>query len=430
MKREDFFELLSDIDEEKIISAEKMKEKSKGHLWLKLGASAAVLVAVFALILLTMPKNISDNPPVVEVPDGSNSSNISNIGEYEGPALEEKNGATEEKQNGAFEESGRWMYANDVTENNSGVYGVAVPSFIAYEGSLYGGARFDAQTGEYLATDGKVMFNSKYEFNAYDVKDNENLVGIVINGGVMIYEKLYSFTFKLEDEIYGLKYKVNVGTDYSLGEVVLENVDFTVYRAVSLQNDEQTVGLYIVDISKFLVRQLPEAFNENENHGEFWWIATSIEEMGEIASDAEGVYFEAITLDNLKEDFKSFFGGSYLDKSGKLNIVLTSDTEENREAVLRELGISENAVVFVKGEYTLEYLTELQEKISTAMANGELPFVVSSGVYETINRIVVGVTDDSDGNINKLMAFDEIGGAIVVELSEGASTEELISTVN
>lgn len=413
MKREDFFDLFCGIDEEKVLSAENLKPMKKRNVWLKLSASAAVLVAVFTLAVSTLPEEDSDNPPVIDATDGSN------IGEYSGPV-------TEEKMNGAFEESGRWMYASDVTESDSGVHGVAIPSFIAYDGALYGSADFEAMSGEYLATNGKVMFNSKYEFNAYEVKGNENLVGIVINGGVMVYDRLYSFMFNLDDEIYGLNYKVNVGAEYSLGEKVLENDDFTVYRAIPIQTDEQIADLYIVDISKYLIRNLPEIFNENENFGEFWWIATPIEENGELASDAEGVYYEAVTLDNLKDELKSVFGGSYVDNSGKLNIVLTSDTDENREAVLRELGISESVVVFVKGKYTLEYLTELQEKISKAMTNGELPFVVSSGIYETTNRIVAGVTDNNDDNINKLMALDEMGGAILVEAAERAFTQELI----
>ncbi len=441
MKKEDLFDCFSEIDEKKIISAGNMNAGSKRHIWLKLGASAAVLCAAFALVVMTLPKNISNNPPIVDVPDGSNisnNSNISNIGEYSGPVTEEKmNGAKEETKNGALEESGRWMYASDVTENDSGVHGVAIPSFIAYDGALYGGSDFEALSGEYLATDGKVMFNSKYEFNAYNVKDNENLVGIVINGGVMIYEKLYSFTFKLEDEIYGLKYTAKIGTDYSLGEVILETDDFTVYRAIRLGDDEMVYGEYIVDISKFLVRQFPNAFNENENHGEFRWIATPLEKLEDasvdvdgVAEGVDGVYVEAVNLDTLKKELADVYCGSYIDGNGKLNVVLTADTPEIRSAVCEELCVSENVTMFVKGKYTLVYLTNLQEKISTAMANGEFPFVVTSGVYETINRIVVGVTNDSEDNIKKLMALDEIGGAIVVEVLGSAFTEELLSTVN
>ena len=143
------------------------------------------------------------------------------------------------------------------------------------------------------------------------------------------------------------------------------------------------------------------------------------------------MYFEAITLDSLKEDLRVIFGGSYVDKSGKLNIVATAEiTEETKLSVCNELGVSKDVVTFVKGKYTLEYLTELQEKISAAMADGELPFVVSSAIYENINRIVVGVTDDSEENINKLTALDELGGAIMVEASEKAFTDMLPASVN
>ena len=162
MKKEDLFDLFCGIDEEKVLSAETLKPMKKRNVWLKLSASAAVLVAVFALAVSTLSEKDSDNPPVIDATDGNN------VGEYSASVNEEKNGATEEK-NGAIE---RWMYASDVTEGDSGVHGVAIPSFIAYDGALYGSADFEVMSGEYLATENKVMFNSKYEFNAYEVKDN------------------------------------------------------------------------------------------------------------------------------------------------------------------------------------------------------------------------------------------------------------------
>ena len=106
-------------------------------------------------------------------------------------------------------------------------------------------------------------------------------------------------------------------------------------------------------------------------------------------------------------------------------MVLTVDTAENRTAICKELGVSESTTVFEVGTYTLEYLTELQSKISSAMTNKELPFVTSSGVYETINRIKVRVTTDNEADLAKVLALDTIGGAIVIERSTGAITKDL-----
>ena len=59
------------------------------------------------------------------------------------------------------------------------------------------------------------------------------------------------------------------------------------------------------------------------------------------------------------------------------------------------------------------------------MTNKELPFVTSSGVYETINRIKVRVTTDNEADLEKVLALDTIGGAIVIERSTGAITKDL-----
>ena len=74
----------------------------------------------------------------------------------------------------------------------------------------------------------------------------------------------------------------------------------------------------------------------------------------------------------------------------------------------------------------MAYLTELQEKITNAMVNKEIPFVVSSSVYEMSNNIIVGVTTSNETELAKVYALDTIGGAIKVEHSAGAGTEELL----
>ena len=73
----------------------------------------------------------------------------------------------------------------------------------------------------------------------------------------------------------------------------------------------------------------------------------------------------------------------------------------------------------------MAYLTELQTKISNAMVNKELPFVVSSALRETTNNIVIGATTTNETELAKLYALDTIGGAIKVEYSSGTGTEDL-----
>lgn len=143
-------------------------------------------------------------------------------------------------------------------------------------------------------------------------------------------------------------------------------------------------------------------------------------------ADSSGEYHEAVNSSDLTKDTSKFFGGSYTDSNGKFVIVLTEDTPENRAAICKELGRNENNTTFVSGTYTLEYLTELQTKISNAMINKEIPFVVSSALRETTNNIVIGATTTDESELAKLYALDTIGGAIEVEFSTGVVTKELL----
>lgn len=64
---------------------------------------------------------------------------------------------------------------------------------------------------------------------------------------------------------------------------------------------------------------------------------------------------------------------------------------------------------------SLEYITELQDRVSSAMTNGELAFVALSAVYENPYRLHVEVTTDSEGDLERLKELDTLGGAIEIE---------------
>ncbi len=66
----------------------------------------------------------------------------------------------------------------------------------------------------------------------------------------------------------------------------------------------------------------------------------------------------------------------------------------------------------------------LQANISTAMRNGELPFISSSAVYENPYRLHVVVSSNADDDLEKLMSFDTIGGALEIEYSAAPVSEE------
>lgn len=68
-------------------------------------------------------------------------------------------------------------------------------------------------------------------------------------------------------------------------------------------------------------------------------------------------------------------------------------------------------------EYSAE-LTDLQNRISQAMMNNELPFVTSSAIYENPDRIHVRVNTTDKDLIAKLQAFDTTGKLLEIEYSE------------
>lgn len=154
-------------------------------------------------------------------------------------------------------------------------------------------------------------------------------------------------------------------------------------------------------------------------------VVNPVQNVEDVPADKDGDYNENISSNDLKQGTATFFGGSYTDTNGKFVVVLTADTAENRTAICKELGVNESTTVFEVGAYTLEYLTELQNKISSAMTNKELPFVTSSAVDEIDNRIKVSVTTDNEADLAKVLALDTIGGAIVIERSAGIAKEDL-----
>ena len=141
-------------------------------------------------------------------------------------------------------------------------------------------------------------------------------------------------------------------------------------------------------------------------------------------ADEDGTYHENPT-GNLPPVMENIFCGSYTDSKGQFVVVLIEDTPQNRSTVCKELGIKEDQVSFQTGTYTLQYLTELQRKISEGMVQKELPFVVASSVNEISNRITISVTTDDETLLKKVLSLDTIGGAIEIQVSEGAIQEDI-----
>ena len=116
------------------------------------------------------------------------------------------------------------------------------------------------------------------------------------------------------------------------------------------------------------------------------------------------------------EAYEAVWGGSYTDEVGRLVILLTEDTAENREKVFQlNPALKENNTIFKSADYSLRYLTDLMEKISQAMVQKEFPNVTSAALREDRNRIVVTMLGEDMESEARLLALDSVGGAIEID---------------
>ncbi|MBM6725304.1 hypothetical protein [Pseudoflavonifractor phocaeensis] len=109
------------------------------------------------------------------------------------------------------------------------------------------------------------------------------------------------------------------------------------------------------------------------------------------------------------------------------------ETEEPQQEQIETPSAESNsptspAAETVNEAITLDYITELQSKISTAMSNGELPFVSYSAVYENPYRLHIVVSSNSETDLSKLKAFDTIGGALEIEYDTNQISVEDVLT--
>lgn len=118
------------------------------------------------------------------------------------------------------------------------------------------------------------------------------------------------------------------------------------------------------------------------------------------------------------------WGGSYMDQNGRWVILLTEDTPKNRQRVFdNNPTLSEEGTIFQTATYLRTYLQDLMERLSRA----ELPDCVSSiGFEEDRNRVVVYLTSEDTDSMERIRAFDSIGGAIQFQL---LSTGDVVTDI-
>ncbi|MBR5001121.1 MAG: hypothetical protein IKY08_04080 [Firmicutes bacterium] len=224
-----------------------------------------------------------------------------------------------------------------------------------------------------------------------------------VEATILHINDLYNAQFVVNDLYFDIELESEASPETGWGELIhlLEQIVFHegYYKNIPASTYTPTKPMYTEDI--------PAVFNDT--------------------------YHEAVEPSDLSFDLSKIYGGAYYNDSGEYVVILTVDTPENRAAAAAELGVALEDITFETGTYTLTYLTELQETISMAMQRRELPFVISSAVYESKNRIgiCIDVTNIDQNRLDeeylpKVYALDPLGGAIEVELVSGTPLRELV----
>ncbi len=172
-----------------------------------------------------------------------------------------------------------WLSADEVLKSaETGTQmGVAVPMLVAYQGAIYGfTAEEYNENSQYALLENEVTLRKNYSYPAYQVKEVSDNVAIVLNGRLEIYQKLFEVKAVIDGNPYRVVQPMMSGIDYSYGEIIQENEDFTVYQAINAQSGEAMEAEYAINILPLLKRELPNFFGGDENYGDAWWVAVEV----------------------------------------------------------------------------------------------------------------------------------------------------------
>ena len=415
MKSEQLFALLGDVDET-FVEAARGRKKTHRKGWISFGALAACLCLV-CVGTFCQPEGETIGPPIPD-PDGS-------IVREERPGeippvhiVPSQEALTEPKE---LTSELYWMSAEQIEklEDDSPQMGLYVPAFVTYEGGFYQG--IELEEGDLFAPSGKELkFNADCSGKVYSVMDRPDCIAVYING-MEVYQKAFDVTFEIDGLIYAIAYSTDLGTEYERGAAVYDGMDFTVYEAVRLGETAKEETEYLVNILPLLRDFWPGIFGDDQNYADAWQLALPLAE-SVTDQPAQENPVAAGTLST----YEAVWGGSYTDARGKMYILLTEDTQENREMVFaRNPGLKEENTVFLQAEYTQAYLDELMVQISELMAAGELPCVTRAARLDDRNCIEVTMKEDDPGSAALIRNLDTLGGAVEFVVSNESAVHEL-----
>lgn len=171
-----------------------------------------------------------------------------------------------------------WLPADEVLKSvgNSTQMGVAVPMLIAYQGAIYGYSTEEYNdNSQFVLLENEVILRKNALCSAYRIKGVSDHVAIVLNGRLETYRKLFEVKVVIDGNPYRIVQPMMSGIDYSYGEMIQGNGEFTVYQAVNAQSGEVRETEYVINILPLLKRELPNFFDGDENFGDAWWVVIS-----------------------------------------------------------------------------------------------------------------------------------------------------------
>ena len=263
-----------------------------------------------------------------------------------------------------------------------------------------------------------------------DFEENFSVIGIYVKGeNPKKYDVLQNYEFRYKNKSETRTITLGVGfkdrkpiRDYyfadvkkisKIGDVELKITQYkdsylAIFSYKDINYDIETRGITQEELVEFLTSLISNS--------------KSYEQI--TAKDADINAKEPV--ENSSTNYPDYYAGRYVDNQGNNVVLLKVDTKENRQKICTLLGITESKTKFETAKYSYEYLTELQDKISTKMTKKELPFVTSCSIMEDKNWIEVQVTTNKESELKKVRELDTIGGAISIRYDKEGIAEKNI----
>jgi hypothetical protein len=124
---------------------------------------------------------------------------------------------------------------------------------------------------------------------------------------------------------------------------------------------------------------------------------------------------------NKPEDLRDDASSSQSQMSGSASSYMAEDSADS----VSNADVPVDESTYNEARKYSDELIDLQNRISTAMGNGELPFVIESSIYENPDRLHVVVTTDNEDLINKLKAYDTTGELLEIEYRSSNDVSDL-----